>query len=217
MKRILVLFSLIFIAGPLCAQSPWSHRVGAGVSVPYFSLDVKDDDTNSVFATEASVRYLTLHENGFCLTGAIGAGSSFSSDFVLEDGDKTAGGYGMALSLGAGYAFINTEKLTFAALGSVGLDWFRFAFKKEISAEGTSQTAEWTQTDNILAFGVGLELLAMYHLSERLSLFADCAVRYIDAGSVWIEGKKISTDYDRHSEIRSYISLHPSLGVCLKF
>lgn len=217
MRRVIILFSLLCIAGTLCAQSPWSHRVCGGVSVPYLSLDVKDDDTNSIFAPEVSVRYLALHENGFCLTGALGAGVPFSSDFVLEDGDKTASGYGMALSLGVGYAFVNTEKLTFAALGSVGLDWFRFAFKKEITAQGTSKTAEWTQTDNVLTFGVGLELLAMYHLSESLSLFADCAVRYIDAGRVWIEGKKISTDYDHHSDIRNYVSVHPSLGVCLKF
>ena len=214
MRKFVVFFCLCMAAGMACART-WTHSAGGGISVPYVSLDAEQDGTKSLFAPQGNLRYIGMHENGFCVTAGLNAGLPLSKDFVLEKGNDTAGGFGMGLSLGAGYAFVRGEKLTVAALGSVGLDWFRFTHKKELKASTSSgtYTAEWTQTDNALVFGVGVEIFASYNLTSHLSLFADCAVRYLDAGRIWTEGKNVSKNYDTRQKVRGYVSITPALGV----
>ena len=214
-------FLFLFVMSLFCAMSlsAWEHSAGLELSAPFFSVNAKDDGTKNVIEPQGKLRYFGRASNGFCLSAELGAGGAFSKNFSLENEDATAKGFGMTLAFGAGYAFDIGERWTLAALGSLSLDWLRFKYKKEISASLSSgkATAEWTQTDNALFAGIGLELFAMFRLTNNISLAASFAARFIDGGSLWKSGTNIGNDYDETYDLRGNFSLVPSFGATWTF
>lgn len=221
MKKVFLFCAAIFAGALAFGQSSWMHSAGLAVSTPYLSFNTKDDGAKNIFAPQLLARYYGERSNGFCVQGTFGAGCAATGDFALGNDSAFVGGFSMGLSLGAGWAFHPFDKWTLAALGSLSLDWERFKLKKQVSERiphsFSYYTSEWKETDNLLAFGIGAELLASYKFSDRISFFASCALRFFDAGTLWREGRNRGMNYDNSSEIRGNVSVTPSFGAAWTF
>ncbi len=212
MKKSLVYCLLAFV----CAMSlsAWEHSAGLEIGSPYFSINSRGDGVKKVTQPQLTARYFGKASNGFCVSATLSPGLAFSKDFTLQGENATAKGFGLELTMGAGYAFDITDRFALAALGSMSLDWTRFKYKKTIYA-GTSYgavTAEWTQNDNALFFGIGAELLASFKLTERIALVGSFAMRFVDGGKLWKKGSNIGKNYDSSFDLRGNFSVTPSLG-----
>lgn len=219
MKKALFIFFVLVTGTFAFCQSSWHHSTGLSLNPAFYSLNEREDGTKNLFIPRASARYYGEHENSFCVSGTIDAGCALSSDITLQGEDQLSTGLALGVSCGAGYAFHPLERLTVCALGSLALDWERFSFKKEIAASLSTGKAKskWTETDDILTLSIGAELLSFWKCTDRLSLFASCAVRFIDAGAIWINGTNQGQDYDSTSEIRGSVTASPSFGVAWNF
>ena len=197
------------------SESLWTHSVGVVLSPAYHSMKVRDEGCKNVFVPRVSAVYYAEKQGGFCIDGTLSAGVALSKDVKLESEDQLASAFSLGASLGFGYAFHPTEKLTLSPLATVSLDWSHFKFTKEFSAKLSTGTAtdDWTQTDDFLTFGIGAELISAYKCTERMSLFSACAVRFFDAGNQWRAGTNQGHDYDDSFEIRGNFSVVPSLGL----
>lgn len=212
MKKSLVFCLLAFVcAMSLCA---WEHSAGLEIGSPYFSVNSRGDGVKKVTQPQLTARYFGKASNGFCVSATLSPGLAFSKDFTLQGENATAKGFGLELTMGAGYAFDITDRFALAALGSMSLDWTRFKYKKTIYA-GTSYgavTAEWTQNDNALFVGLGAELLASFKLTERIALVGSFAMRFVDGGKLWKKGSNMGKNYDSSFDLRGNFSVTPSLG-----
>ena len=217
-KAMFILGALLSGALAFC-QSSWSHSAGLSVNPAFYSLNVRDDGAKNLYIPRLSLRYYGEHQSGICLSATLDAGCALSKDITLQGEDQISSGLALGTSLAAGYAFHPLDRLTLSALGSLSLDWERFSFKKEITAALTNGRAksEWTQTDDLLTLAVGAEVLSLWKCTDRLSLFASCAVRFIDAGAIWINGRNQGQDYDSTSEIRGSVTASPSFGLAWNF
>ncbi len=199
--------------------SAWEHSAGLEIGSPYFSINSRGDGVKKVTQPQLTARYFGKASNGFCISATLSPGFAFSKDFTLQGEDATAKGFGLELTMGAGYAFDITDRFALAALGSMSLDWTRFKYKKTIYA-GTSYgnvTAEWTQNDNALFVGIGAELLASFKLTERIALVGSFAMRFVDGGKLWKKGSAMGKDYDSSFDLRGNFSVTPSLGASWTF
>ncbi|MCR5045379.1 MAG: hypothetical protein K6A42_02230 [Treponema sp.] len=219
MKKLFFAFALSFACVVAFAQESWTHMAGLSFSAPFYSMEVKGDGTKNIFSPQGTARYFGAAPNGFCISGTFGMGPAFSKNFSLGDDSLSSTGLSLSFSAGAGYAFGITDRFTLAALGSLSLDWMRYKFKKEIKAATSygSLSTEWTQSDNLLAFGIGAELLGFYSLTDRISLFASFAFRFFDAGRLWREGKNEGRSYDATYDLRGNFSITPSIGATWTF
>ena len=212
MKKSLAFCLLAFV----CAMSlsAWEHSAGLEIGSPYFSINSRGDGVKKVTQPQLTARYFGKASNGFCVSATLSPGLAFSKDFTLQGENATAKGFGLELTMGAGYAFDITDRFALAALGSMSLDWTRFKYKKTIYA-GTSYgavTAEWTQNDNALFVGLGAELLASFKLTERIALVGSFAMRFVDGGKLWKKGSNMGKNYDSSFDLRGNFSVTPSLG-----
>lgn len=219
MKKLFAFAAMAFISAMSLAA--WEHSAGLEFSAPFFSINAKSDGIKNLIETHGTARYFGKAQNGFCVSGTLGMGGAFSENFTLQGEDATAKGFGMELALGAGYAFELTDRLTLAALGSLSLDWAKFKYKKQIPpvvySGYYSGGGEWTQTDNALFVGLGVEILARFKLTDRLSLIGSFAARFLDGGTLWKSGTYMNRDYDISVDLRGNFSLTPSLGASWTF
>lgn len=217
MKKLFAFAALAFVCA--ASMSAWEHSAGFEISAPFFSVNTRGDGTKNIIEPQGTARYFGRAQNGFCVSSALNMGCAISDDFTLQGESASAKGFGMGLSLGAGYVFDITDRFSLAALGSFSLDWARFEYKKEISARVSSSyvTAEWTQTDDALFASLGAELLARFKLTDKISLVGSFAARFIDGGKLWKNGTNVSKEYSDSFELRGNFSLTPSLGASWTF
>lgn len=217
MKKFFVFIAFAIVGSMSLAA--WEHSAGFEISAPFFSINAKGDGVKNVIEPQVTARYFGLAENGFCVSSTLNAGLAISKDFTLQGENAASKGFGMGLTFEAGYAFDITDRLTIAALGSLSLDWFRFKYRKEVSAKTStgSVSSEWTQTDNALFVGLGAELLARYRLTEHISLVGSLAARFLDGGKLWKKGNNIGKDYESSFDLRGNFILTPSLGASWTF
>lgn len=212
MKKVIVFFTLVLATS--MSLSAWEHSAGLEIGSPYFSINSRGDGVKKVTQPQLTARYFGKASNGFCVSATLSPGLAFSKDFTLQGESATAKGFGMELTMGAGYAFDITDRFALAALGSMSLDWTRFKYKKNIYA-GTSYgtvTAEWTQSDNALFVGLGAELLASFKLTDHISIVGSFAMRFVDGGKLWKKGSAMGKNYNSSFDLRGNFSVAPSLG-----
>lgn len=212
-KKVLISAALaIFCTMSLFA---WMHSADVEISSPFFSVQSKGDGTKNIIEPQGTFRYFGKAQNGFCTSGTLSVGVPLSKNFTLDGEDATAKGVGLGIAMGAGYDFTLGERVTLAALGSVSFDWLRFSYKKEYYARAGSinYTSEWTQTDDAIFLGLGVELLSRFKLSNHISLVAVCAARFVDGGILWKNGNKQGRNYDTSYDLRGNFSVVPALGV----
>ena len=219
MKKVLLICAALLAGALAFGEATWTHSFGLGAATPFLSMDADDDGLKNVFAPQLMARYYAERSNGFCVQATLGAGCAMSESFKLGDDSDFAAGVATGLSFGAGWAFKVSEKLTFSALGSLSFDWSRFKLKKDITARLLygSLSREWTETNDLLAFGIGAEILANCKLSDRLSLFISLAARFFDAGALRRKGVKEYIPYSSSYEIRGTVSVTPAVGVAWTF
>ena len=209
-----LLAAVVALAGALVFGKTWSHSIGLALATPVYSFNVKEEGCKSAFAPQLSARYYGERENGFCLTGTANAGVLISKDFKLDNEDDVAAGLSLGLSFGAGYAFHVSDSFTFAALGSLSFDCAKVRKRKEFSAAVSygTVTSKWTQTETLLAFGIGAEALGIFKLTDRVSLWGSLAFRFFDAGTFVRDGEKQGNSYSKSFEVRGNVSVTPSFG-----
>ncbi len=205
--------------GALAFGHNWKHSAGLSLAPAWHSIHVRGEGDKSSFVPQLSARYFGEMDNGFCLTGTVGAGVLASKDFKLDNEGDFAAGPSLGLSFGAGYAFHIGERCTLAALGSLSFDWAQIRKRKELSTITSYGriTGSWTQKDDLLLFGIGAEILGIFKLSDRVSLLCSLAVRYFDAGALIRSGEKQGKSYDDSFEARGNLCVAPSIGAALTF
>ena len=215
-------FLALFLAGMgffAFGQSSWKHSAGAAVNASLYSFRVWGDGEKNAFVPQLSARYYGEAQNGFCVSGTFGFGLSVSRNFKLDNENNVCAGLAFGTTIGAGYAFHNSSRGTFALLGTLSFDWMTYKFKKTISANvsGGTVSSEWTQEDSLFAFGIGLEAIGFFPLTNRLSLYGTLGLKFFDAGKLRINGKKLGRSYNDSFEIRGNVALIPSFGVMWTF
>jgi len=218
-KKIIALTSLILLPMLTFSQETWIHKAGLSLTSPFYSVNVKDDGIKNSFTPQVTARYFGIAPCGLSFSGALGIGPSFSRDFSFASEDVNSSGLSLLFSTGLGYSFKINKRWTLTALGTLSLDWMHYKFKKELEARTSTSTytKDWTQTDNILTFAVGGEILGFYSINDHLSLFASLGLKFFDDGKLWREGDKYGTSYDSTYDIRGNLSVSPSLGASWKF
>ncbi|MBO7123702.1 MAG: hypothetical protein J6V90_10560 [Treponema sp.] len=217
-KKILLAAAAV-IFGALAFGEGWSHSVGLSLTPAYYSVKIKGEGDRAAFVPQLSARYFGEMDNGFCLTGTVGAGLVVSKDFKLENEDNVSTGPSFGLSAGAGYAFHFGERWTLAVLGSLSFDWMQISKKKVISAMTSfgRTTTSWTQKENLFLFGIGAEALGLFRLTDHISLWASLAVRYFDAGTLKRNGDNQGKSYESSLEARGNVCFTPSIGAAWTF
>ncbi|MBR5095576.1 MAG: hypothetical protein IK094_00530 [Treponema sp.] len=218
MKKILLAAAVVFIGAVVFGQR-WSHSAGLSFNPAYYSVEVKGEGEKAAFVPQISARYYGEMDNGFCLTGTVGAGLLVSRDFKLATENNVATGPSLGLSFGAGYAFHFGDRWTLAALGSLSFDWMQVRKRKDISTTLSygRVTSSWTQKENLFLFGIGAEALGIFRFTKHLSMWGSLAIRFFDAGTLERSGDNQGKSYDASLEVRGNVSVTPSIGAAWTF
>ena len=212
----------------LVSAKKWTNNVGVGATVSALSIgcDEKDLDTDNVFQLGYGISgtYIGLHESGFTAKVDVAVGLATSKDVSIQQNNTINLGAFENIALGVGYSFINKPKILFGSALMVGVEMGQYSVESEDEDfEGVNYETLKT-TLSLLTMSTGVDVFAVYRVSENFGLFANLAARYVIFGNSTYEqkyeksetGKKSYTITDIFDLNGNYI-IQPAIGVIWKF
>lgn len=112
MKRFIAgLVSLVIVSGAAFAKT-WTNYIGVGLGVPVESVESKDSDKIVQAGVVLDAAYTGVHSNVFTVKAGFDSGAVASDDVKIQGDDMNSATF-VAFNLGAGYSFVQTEKVLF--------------------------------------------------------------------------------------------------------
>ncbi len=228
MKKIFAIFALSALALASACAKKWTNNVGVGFTLPISQIGVDESGADDVFQIGYGIEgtYVGIHESGFTAKADLGAGLATSKDISIQ-GDKTNLGGFYNIALGAGYSFVNTEKLTFGLTGMLGFDLATYSDSED---DITYDEKKCESVDHTLSYGifsVGADLFVSYRIKEHFGFFANLSARYLAVGGTtdeiewtWKDSngrkRKDSSEGDG-SDLAGKFRIQPTIGVVWNF
>ena len=229
MKKSVLLFVLGVFALSGSFAKKWTNNVGAGFTVPFSLIGVDESGADDItqFGYGIDGIYVGQMDNGFMTKANYSIGLATSDDVSVQDRNMNLGIF-LNFSVGAGYAFIHTQKFTLGLTGMIGFDISAYPHTEEdiVYAGSDDGKADLDTALTMAMFSAGADIYASYKLKEHLGLFANLAVRCLVAGTS--ELTEIYTYKDggadctlaksrEGSDLLGKIRVQPSLGVIWNF
>lgn len=228
MKKIFAIFAISAIALTSASAKKWTNNVGVGFTMPISQIGVDEKGADDVFQIGYGIEatYFGVHENGFTAKADLSGGLLTTKDISIQ-GDKTNLGGFYNIALGAGYSFVNTEKLTFGLTGMLGFDLATYSDSEDDITydEKKCESVDYTLSYGI--FSVGADLFVSYRIKEHFGFFANLSARYLAVGGTtdkiewtWKDSdgrkRKDSSEGDG-SDLAGKFRIQPTIGVVWNF
>ena len=219
MKKILA--AAVAIALSVTSAFAYSHNVGVGFTVPISSVGTSQVGESDIFQIGYGVHgfYAGILDCGFTFKVTESVGLSTSKDVKVQNTNANYGIFANT-SVGAGWSFINTDKMTLSALGMLG--FILSAYPKNESLFYQGFLHDYTYTLGVVMFDVGGDLYFSYKLGENIGLFANVEARYLVAGTefgsisdTW--NGKTTTSTIELGDLKGKFHVAPTIGISWKF
>lgn len=188
MKKIITLLSLSFLyAASLFAE----NVISLGGYAPLASLSVGGSGVNA-FGGGAVLNFTHISENN--LTWEIYGGLSkiATKDIWTPENDYSSG-TGYTLGGGIGIALINEEDMTLTVTANIGMDSQKVSFDTSLYELGRNTGTFETSLKSVLYY-IGPKAAFNYHLTDKLSLFAELGLFYAQGKSEYKQTYTVSDE-----------------------
>ncbi len=219
MKKILAVVAAIAVS--ITSAFAYTHNVGIGFTVPISKVGTKSAEESDIFQIGYGAHgyYAGVLDCGFTFKISEAVGLSTSKDVEVR-GTNAKYGIFANTSVGAGWAFIHSDRVTLSALGMLG--FILSAYPKSESLFYQGFLHDYTYTLGVVMFDVGGDLHFSYKLGENMGLFANVEARYLVAGTefgsisdTW--NGRTTTSTIELGDLRGKFHVAPTIGLSWKF
>ncbi len=223
-KSLTILAIFAFFTSSLFAKS-WTNNIGLGYSMPFSFIGINESGAKDINQIGYGVcgSYTGIHNSGLTLKADVSIGLNTTKDVTIQ---KSGTNFGVFenIGFGVGYAFINSEKATLGATGSLGIELSQYSFTEE-DITYNSHKADSTITSSIVSASIGADLFGIYRFTEGFGIFTNITAKYILGGTTKVENKyeweesdtKKTSISSTDAEIRGKFLIQPTIGIVWTF
>ena len=229
MNKIFFIIALSTIFAFQSAAKSWKNYAGLSLNAPFSQTSAKAEGADqeqkiSQIGAGAELTYIGVHSTGFLLKADAALGAATSEDIEIQGSSRNVGIY-ENISLGAGFAFVNTDKVLFGSAITAGAEVSQYTHNYDETATGTSKETQVTQSVWLITSSVGADLFFAYNVTKHFGFFTSVAGRYIFFGDgqdeirdEWKEGSaKKSEIVKTDLSLSGKYVFSPSIGVIWNF
>ena len=199
--------------------SKWAKFVGVSLTIPVERYKVGGKTINFVdYAVSAT--YLGVSRSGFTPKATLSAGLATTKKIPFYPSKGWQVGSFSSLEFGAGYSFINQEKLLLSAFFVLGFEYANFITESKKMNHTELGRVDRDYLESFSALTLGGDVTARFALTDRVGLFASLGGRWIAYTEAESAVRYTKDDYSRtenvHDDGVGYFSIVPSFGVMWK-
>lgn len=227
MNKIFFILALSTIFAFQSVAKSWKNYAGLSFNAPISQTSAKAEEAEqeekiSQMGAGAELTYIGVHSSGFLLMADAALGAATSEDLEIQGSSRNVGIY-ENISLGAGFAFLNTDTALLGSAITTGVEVSQYTHK--YSDSKASKDIQVTQSASLVTASVGADLFFAYNVTKHFGFFTSVAAHYIFFGdgqdevrNEWKEGNmKKSESVKTDLSLSGKYVFSPSIGVIWNF
>jgi hypothetical protein len=199
--------------------SKWSKFVGVSLTVPFESYKAGGKKINFI-NYEVSATYVGVCRCGFTPKASISAGIATAKKIPFYPSKGWQVGSFSTFEVGAGYSFVNSEKLLLSGFAVVGFEYANFITESKKMKHSELGNVDRDYLESFSSLTLGGDVMARFALNESVGLFASVGGRWVAYTDAESAVRYTKDDYTRteniHDDGVGYFSIVPSFGVMWK-
>lgn len=230
MNKIFFIIALSTIFSFQSVAKSWKNYAGLSFNLPISQTSAKEEETDfeqkiSQLGAGAQISYIGIHNaSGFLLRANAALGAATSEDIEIQGSSRNVGVY-ENISLGAGFAFVNTDSVLFGSAITAGIEVSQYTHKYSDKTKATHKDTQVTESASLVTSSVGADLFFAYNVTKHFGFYTSLNTHYIYFGDGQYENRQEwKEENEKKSEsVKTNLSLNgkyvfsPSIGVIWNF